>query len=253
MSVVMRTSTPFSSVPRMSAPQAGHSATASRQTGHRGGERFLWRGTIDTLTPGNVSATVVAHRRSFRSASPVGSREPFSPWCSPFAAASTTVTAADDNTGPDQSVRNALQRSAWRACSSRSRQTRGHGSVNRASDRHLACQTIPNIQGRTRRPRDRDNRTPYLPVQAVVRWVVLGGSLNDLPCNPSAIPELVAQHGVRRSYNLVSPQLPAPGAARLHQYGLRRHSSSRPGRLHDLEGQLSIISACGVLLFAVVA
>ena len=62
MSVAMRTSTPFSSVPLISAPQAGHWVTALWQAGHTGGERFFWRGTIDTLTPENVSTTVVAHR-----------------------------------------------------------------------------------------------------------------------------------------------------------------------------------------------
>jgi len=53
----------------MSAPQAGHWATAPWQAGHTGGERFLWRGTIETLTPGNVSTLVVAYWRRRRSAS----------------------------------------------------------------------------------------------------------------------------------------------------------------------------------------
>lgn len=52
----------FSSVPRMSAPQAAHFSAAAWQRGHTGGERFFWRRAIQTLTPGNVSNVRVAHR-----------------------------------------------------------------------------------------------------------------------------------------------------------------------------------------------
>ena len=41
MSAAMLTSTPFSSVPRMSAPQVGHWATAAWQAGHAGGGTLL--------------------------------------------------------------------------------------------------------------------------------------------------------------------------------------------------------------------
>ena len=59
----------------MSAPPDGQVATASRQAGHVGGERFRWRGTIETLTPGHLATTISAQRRSLRSFSLTGSWE----------------------------------------------------------------------------------------------------------------------------------------------------------------------------------
>ena len=47
-----------------------------------------------------------------------------------------------------------------------------------ALDRTLSGMSVrAKIQGRTRRPWGRDDRTPYLPVWAVVRWVVLNGNV----------------------------------------------------------------------------
>ena len=60
----------------MSAPQLGQVATSWWQAGHLGGERFLCRGTIETLTPGNVSTFVMAQRYKRRSPSLAGSYDP---------------------------------------------------------------------------------------------------------------------------------------------------------------------------------
>ncbi len=52
------------------------------------------------------------------------------------------------------------------------------GDLNRNVSGHIASHH--KIQGRTRRPWGNDNRTPYLPFRAVVRWVFLNSNVCPL-------------------------------------------------------------------------